>query len=432
MLTEEVIQIANPNIKQPVHYVSVDDEVLGYDVNGSESNPGAVNKQTEEILSRVVAITDLIPDDALINGLASQGDSASFKGNFETWADVPETVWDEQTLGPPPSKNDYIIIVDALLYGNNFNDLVAWEVGNHIEPGEHTSYTIVEDHVEKEHFYQYNGSGSIVITQLTLTPPEDTINFTDVTNEKYRGCWRFKYNKSGGVLYNRNNFIPEYNINSQFTPTQEEVFESGISASKVGAYDEHINISGTTGASLHVTPGLRTAAVDSGINASLVQQITTNRDNIATNVINISTNANDITTINSKIPDTATSSQKLRTSKNIILKTGSETFTSNFTTDAVIIVSGAGTITIQGRGSEDGREISIIPMVDGVFLKINGDSTTGKQLTINTAINYTWNSYNNMWNIVAGQGTYTNTVTFVGQYTDGTNFTFTIPAVAIN
>ena len=366
-MTQEVIQITNPDLTQAVHYIDLQDKVLGYDGQVPENErEDAINKQTEEVLSRVVAITQLIPETASItNPLATANDSASFKGNFDTWSNVPASNWDTSTLGPAPSKNDYIIVVNAADY--------------------------------------------------------------DDQDPKYNACWRFKYTAPNTITYTNANFVPEYNINSQYTPTQEEVFNSGISATRVGNYDAHL-----ANDALHVYNTTRTAAVDSGINATLVGQITTNQNNIATNANNISLNAADIVTINSKIPSTATSSQKLRTSKNIIVKTGSETFISDFTTDADIIVTGAGTITIQGQGSENGREISIIPTVDNVFLKINGDATEGRQLTANTALTFTWSSSNNKWNMLGGQATYTNTVTLTGQYTDGTSFTFVIPAVTVS
>ena len=63
-------------------------------------------------------------------------------------------------------------------------------------------------------------------------------------------------------------------------------------------------------------------------------------------------------------------------------------------------------------------------------MKINGDTTAGMQLTANTAYTYTWS--NSRWNMAGGQGVFQNTVTLTGKYTDGTQFTFVIPAVSVS
>lgn len=367
MKKQDIIQITNPDIDEPVYYVDLQDEVLGYDHDNPvpEANrEDAINQQIEQVLSRVVAIRNLIPDSASpLNPLATANDAASFKGSFDTWNDVPQSIWDETTLGTPPSKNDYIIVINSTDYD------------------------------------------------------EQDIKYQDA-------CWRFKYTTPSTVAYSRDNFTPEYNISSTHTPAEEVVFQSGITAQKVQTYDAHV-----VNPNPHIMTPERTAAVDSGIDSSLVAQITTNQNNITTNASNITINTNDITTINSKIPSSASSTHKLRTSRQTVVKNGSETFSGGFTMDTDIIVTAAGTITIGSTAPEDGREISIIPNNANVFLKINGDTTSGRQLVADIAITYIYE--NNKWNLIAALDIYQNSITLTGQYTDGTQFSYVIPAISV-
>lgn len=141
------------------------------------------------VLSRITSIEDKIPSQAsLSNQLADksfvnssiQTNTANFRGNWNTWSDVPS---DNVDLYPQdyagsriPTVNDYLVVENA----------------------------------------------------------------SDYTANTLSGTWRFKY---GGVWETdgKNGWIPEYQVNEEpLTSEQVYAINSGITSDKVSSYDAHL------------------------------------------------------------------------------------------------------------------------------------------------------------------------------------------------
>ena len=124
------------------------------------------------------SISNQLADKAFVT-TAVQTNAANFRGNWNTWSDVPTNVNDypEDAYGnKTPTANDYLIINDASGY----------------------------------------------------------------TGETLTGTWRFKYTATWADE-GKNGWEPEYQVKEQpLTPAQQSALDSGITSTKVGNYDTHI------------------------------------------------------------------------------------------------------------------------------------------------------------------------------------------------
>ena len=161
------------------------DDLLEINLNAEVQN--RTNADTN-LSNRITHIEDLIPNQASSeNQLADksfvnstvQTNTANFRGNWDTWSQVPTNVnlYPQDYAGDRiPTVNDYLVVQDASDY------------------------------------------------------PSDTL----------LGTWRFKYTGSWDVN-GKNGWMPEYRVNEEpFTSEQLYAINSGITSNKVSSYDSHL------------------------------------------------------------------------------------------------------------------------------------------------------------------------------------------------
>ena len=182
------------------------------------------------------AVTDLIPaqaspenqlaDKNFVNSTV-QTETASFKGNWDTWDEVPDIVEGYEFLGGEPDNNDYLVVRDTSLYAVPF-------------PGGYEDY-IPEGTVVSDGGDNYIALQTITIGESPL-PSEDTEHTYwepySGSNPAYEGTWRFKYVPAGST-YDKYNWHPEYQVNEKpLTAAQLAALNSGITDAKVGKLDD--------------------------------------------------------------------------------------------------------------------------------------------------------------------------------------------------
>lgn len=155
-----------------------------------------------------------------------QTETASFKGNWDTWNAVPDNIEGYELLGGEPDNNDYLVVRDAGGYAVPF-------------PGGYEDY-IPEGTVVSDGGDNYIALQTITIGESPL-PSEDTEHtYWDTysgANPDYEGTWRFKYVPSGGE-YDKYNWHPEYQVNEKpLTAAQLAALNSGITDAKVAKLD---------------------------------------------------------------------------------------------------------------------------------------------------------------------------------------------------
>ena len=162
---------------------------IGTEATIRQNADDLLTSDISNVSSRITSIEDKIPSQASSsNQLADksfvnssiQTNTANFRGNWNTWSDVPS---DDVDLYPQdyagnriPTVNDYLVVKNA----------------------------------------------------------------SDYTANTLSGTWRFKY---GGVWETdgKNGWIPEYQVNEEpLTSEQVYAINSGITSDKVSSYDEHL------------------------------------------------------------------------------------------------------------------------------------------------------------------------------------------------
>ena len=151
------------------------DDLLASDI----SNASSIITSIEDKIPSQSSSSNQLADKSFVNS-SIQTNTANFRGNWNTWSDVPS---DDVDLYPQdyagnriPTVNDYLVVKNA----------------------------------------------------------------SDYTANTLSGTWRFKY---GGVWETdgKNGWIPEYQVNEEpLTSEQVYAINSGITSDKVSSYDEHL------------------------------------------------------------------------------------------------------------------------------------------------------------------------------------------------
>ena len=133
----------------------------------------------EEIIPNQATPSNQLADKAFVNSTI-QTNTANFRGNWATWADVPTTAnsYPQDYEGDKtPTVNDYLVVEDA----------------------------------------------------------------SDYTLETLVGTWRFKYTGVWATV-GKSGWMPEYRVNEEpFTSEQWSAINSGITSNKVTSYNSHIS-----------------------------------------------------------------------------------------------------------------------------------------------------------------------------------------------
>lgn len=275
----------------------VDDKVRAMDISktselendGDGTSPFATNAQIDPIITAVDDIESMIPAQASkTNVLADrqfvndtiQTNSANFRGNWNTWSDVPENIDDypaDYTGKTKPTVNDYLVVDSPEDYHRDeiFTKTGAtngYSINANGEFVQTTSFSYTDklsvdtkDSVAsftgksssgntfRVHAYGNNdewlgqvsygtvgASGTITIIgnlpddtkYLRVSYPTNATNMSLATYE-ISGVWRFKYTGDWDVLH-KSGWIPEYQVNdTPFTSDQWGAINSGITSDAV-------------------------------------------------------------------------------------------------------------------------------------------------------------------------------------------------------
>ena len=230
-------------IQFPSKYIpndSTKQDVLTFDNVPTQNSNNPV--KSGGVYNGLKAINDLVPAQASAeNKLADknfvnstvQTETATFRGNYDTWEDVPDTgdAWESA-----PDNNDYLVVRDASNYAPIWDNDWAGISGY---PG-FVVGDIVTDYSETLEKYVL----CRCITDINYneepeesSPANNTTHFEIVTsNPNYDGTWRFKYPDSRD--YDKYNWLPEYQVNEKpLTAAQLAALNSGITDTKVTKLD---------------------------------------------------------------------------------------------------------------------------------------------------------------------------------------------------
>lgn len=220
------------------------DEVQIHGLADPTSLRDAANKQyVDSGLATKASASDVSDIDAKIPAQASaqnqladknfvnssiQTATATFKGNWETWGDVPFDTASSPSGWGTPDNNDYMVVRDASGYAPKWvqDNPDGYEVGDYVN------------------VFSWLGTSDGLYRCISPTsggamdPGEDTEHWEEVTeNPAYEGTWRFKY-VPNGQGYDPYNWLPEYQVNEKpLTAEQLAALNSGITANKVSKLD---------------------------------------------------------------------------------------------------------------------------------------------------------------------------------------------------
>ena len=181
----EADDLLRKNLNSEIQERTDKDELFEINLNNEIYNR---NLFDTNLSNRIDSINNLIPNQASpSNPLADksfvnstvQTNTANFRGNWNTWADVPSNSEDypqDYAGSTIPTTNDYLVVQDA----------------------------------------------------------------SDYTSETLSGTWRFKYT-GNWETDGKNGWIVEYRVNEKpFTSEQLYAINSGITSTKVSSYDSHL------------------------------------------------------------------------------------------------------------------------------------------------------------------------------------------------
>ena len=163
-----------------------------------------------------------------------QTETATFRGNWETYSSVPDDV--AYLPGEAADNNDYLVVRNAGDYAKSYDTVV----GEYAEDGEIPEGIVVADGTEHGQLVMYISVQIIDLGISTPRPSADSSHdyWTPFTGEnpEFAGTWRFKY-VPNGESYDRLNWLPEYQVNEKpLTAEQLAAINSGITDSLVTTF----------------------------------------------------------------------------------------------------------------------------------------------------------------------------------------------------
>ena len=174
-----------------------------------------------------------LADKAFVNS-SIQTATATFRGNYDDWADVPQEDGDWESS---PDNNDYMVVRDASGYAPLWDN--DWAGISHY-PDFEVGDIVTDFDEEMSDYVLCRCIAGINYDEEPdePSPANNPTHFERVTsNPDYEGTWRFKY-PSGGQAYDKWNWLPEYQVNEKpLTAAQLAALNSGITDTKVAKLD---------------------------------------------------------------------------------------------------------------------------------------------------------------------------------------------------
>ena len=230
----------------------------------------------EEVIPAQATAQNQLADKNFVNATVATN-SANFRGNWATWADVPTdaNLYPADYVGSrTPTNNDYMVVSDASDYVP-VGDLMHRLVVENLHSTEVFTIRITDENgVSKKYYYQPYSSGFVAIddyyslryapgnpgywyiktndgrpiiiagttyssgqAQLCTTNDPATPFYVGMPPQagEYQGCWRFIY-VGTWATDGKFGWNPSYQIGTAFTQEQQAAIDSGITANMVDNY----------------------------------------------------------------------------------------------------------------------------------------------------------------------------------------------------